>query len=103
MVEEDRDAMAGVDFLTSTRQQWSSSILNGHITWHLALHYLGKMSNKQYREILWEGGGGEKREGEQESVVCGVYVCMCRLCLCVVFEWDLPTALRRVSVSCICV
>eukprot|EP00731_Ephydatia_muelleri_P026042 Em0018g142a len=40
VVEEDRDAMAGVDFLTSTRQQWSSSILNGHITWHLALHYL---------------------------------------------------------------
>ena len=76
MVEEDRDAMAGVDFLTSTRQQWSSSILNGHITWHLALHYLGKMSNKQYREILWEGGGGggEKRGRARECCVWCVCV-----------------------------
>ena len=44
MIEEERDALAGVEFLTSSRQEWSNTLLNGHITWHLTLHYLGRSS-----------------------------------------------------------
>ena len=51
VIEEERDAMVGVEFLTSSRQEWSSSFLNGHITWHLALHYLGRCGHPSDGEV----------------------------------------------------
>ena len=41
-MEEERDASKGVEFLTSSRQQWATSNLGNHISWHLCLHYLGE-------------------------------------------------------------
>jgi len=40
IIEEERDAEVGVEFLTSTREDWSSSSYGTHLTWHLTLHYL---------------------------------------------------------------
>ena len=43
MIEEARDAQSGVEFLTETRDDWKESVFGGHITWHLALYYFGKL------------------------------------------------------------
>eukprot|EP00731_Ephydatia_muelleri_P026041 Em0018g141a len=40
VIEEERETVSGVEFLTSSRENWKGSYLNGHITWHLALYYL---------------------------------------------------------------
>ena len=40
VIEEERDAAEGVKLLTSTRENWSKSIIGVHIAWHLALCYL---------------------------------------------------------------
>ena len=45
VVEESRDAEEGVELLERTRKDWESSILGNHISWHLALHYLGQCMN----------------------------------------------------------
>ena len=44
IMEEERDAEDGVQFLTSTRDDWSHSMYNTHLTWHLALHYFGTLT-----------------------------------------------------------
>ena len=41
VIEEEQDVRIGVELLTSTRPKWSCSPLDGHISWHLALYYLG--------------------------------------------------------------
>ena len=41
MIEEDQEVQIGVELLTSTRPKWVTSPLGGHISWHLALYYLG--------------------------------------------------------------
>ena len=45
VVEESRDAEEGVELLERTQKDWESSILGNHISWHLALHYLGQCMN----------------------------------------------------------
>ena len=45
--EEVHDANSGVQFLTSTREDWSGSSYEVHITWHLALYHLGKEKKKE--------------------------------------------------------
>ena len=40
--EEVHEAEKGVEFLTTTREDWRGSVYEVHITWHLALYYLGK-------------------------------------------------------------
>ena len=42
VIEEARPAEDGVQFLTSTRQDWAGCLLGGHISWHLTLYHLGK-------------------------------------------------------------
>ena len=61
-MEEERDASKGVEFLTSSRQQWATSNLGNHISWHLCLHYLGE----KRKEI---GKKGTEREGKKGRVV----------------------------------
>ena len=41
VIEEEQDVRIGVELLTSTRPKWICSPLGGHISWHLALYYLG--------------------------------------------------------------
>ena len=41
VIEEDQEVQIGVELLTSTRPKWVTSPLGGHISWHLALYYLG--------------------------------------------------------------
>lgn len=48
VIEETSDVSMGVELLTSTRDDWSGS-LQGHISWHLTLFYLGKSLHVQ----LW--------------------------------------------------
>ena len=43
VIEEARDVQSGVEFLTTTRDDWKESISGCHITWHLTLYYLGKL------------------------------------------------------------
>ena len=45
VVEEEREAAEGVEFLTSCRHHWSDTTRVNHITWHLCLHYLGVSSH----------------------------------------------------------
>ena len=40
--EEVHESENGVEFLTSTRENWRGSSYEVHITWHLALYYLGE-------------------------------------------------------------
>ena len=40
--EEVHEAERGVEFMTTTREDWRGSSYEVHITWHLALYYLGK-------------------------------------------------------------
>ena len=60
VIEEERETVSGVEFLTSSRENWKGSFLNGHITWHLALYYLGtKLSGtccatKYSSHVLWQ-------------------------------------------------
>ena len=42
MIEETEEARKGVEFLTSTRDEWRGIPFEGHLVWHLALYYLGK-------------------------------------------------------------
>ena len=62
VVEEERDASKGVEFLTSSRQQWATSNLGNHISWHLCLHYLGEKRKEMGRK-------GAERGGESGRVV----------------------------------
>ena len=39
--QEDKYARDGIDFMTSTRNNWEKSALSCHINWHLCLYYLG--------------------------------------------------------------
>ena len=59
-MEEERDASKEVEFLTSSRQQWATSNLGSHISWHLSLHYLGekrkKIGKKGTERGEWKGG-----------------------------------------------
>ena len=43
MIEETYEARKGVEFLTSTRGEWRGISFEGHLVWHLALYYLGKL------------------------------------------------------------
>ena len=42
VIEEIDEAKKGVEFLTSTREEWRGISFEGHLIWHLALYYLGK-------------------------------------------------------------
>jgi hypothetical protein len=42
VIEEIYEAERGVEFMTSTRDDWGSTIFAGHLTWHLTLYYYGK-------------------------------------------------------------
>ena len=42
VIEEAREAKSGVEFLTTTRDDWKGSVFGCHITWHLTLYYFGK-------------------------------------------------------------
>lgn len=48
VLEETADPAKGVEFLTSTRNDWTGPF-QCHITWHLTLYYLGRL---QY--IAWK-------------------------------------------------
>ena len=41
VIEEVYEAEKGVEFMTSTRENWGSTVLSGHLTWHLTLYYFG--------------------------------------------------------------
>lgn len=43
--------MDGVEFLTSTRQDWAGCLLGGHINWHLTLYHLGKEGGVAGKEV----------------------------------------------------
>ena len=43
VVEESRDAEEGVELLERTREDWENSGLANHISWHVALSYLGRL------------------------------------------------------------
>ena len=43
VVEESRDAEEGVELLERTRKDWENAGLANHISWHLALSYLGRL------------------------------------------------------------
>lgn len=43
VMEEERDAGAGVEFLTETRDDWKTSVFGGHLVWHLTLYYVGEL------------------------------------------------------------
>ena len=43
VIEEERDAGAGVEFLTETRDDWKTSVFGGHLVWHLTLYYVGEL------------------------------------------------------------
>lgn len=42
VIEETSEAKNGVEFLTTTREDWTGISFEGHIIWHLTLYYLGK-------------------------------------------------------------
>ena len=42
VIEEAREARNGVEFLTTTRDDWKDSMFGCHITWHLTLYYFGE-------------------------------------------------------------
>ena len=42
VIEEAREAKNGVEFLTTTRDDWKDSVFGCHITWHLTLYYFGE-------------------------------------------------------------
>ena len=41
VIEEAREIESGVEFMTSTREDWRGTAFEGHLTWHLTLFYLG--------------------------------------------------------------
>jgi len=43
VIEEEREAETGVEFLTSCRSVWQNSTMSHHISWHFMLFYLGKL------------------------------------------------------------
>ena len=43
--EEVHEAERGVEFMTTTREDWKGSSYEVHIAWHLALYYLGEQRN----------------------------------------------------------
>ena len=43
VIEEIYEAERGVEFMTSTREDWGNTIFAGHLTWHLTLYYYGKL------------------------------------------------------------
>ena len=71
VVEEERDALKGVEFLTSSRQQWATSNLGNHISWHLCLHYLGEKRKEMGRKGAERGESGRvvrvRRKGREEE------------------------------------
>ncbi|XP_065900373.1 tetratricopeptide repeat protein 38-like isoform X2 [Dysidea avara] len=38
--QEDKDAKEGIEFMTSTRNDWEKSAISCHINWHLCLYYI---------------------------------------------------------------
>ena len=56
VVEESRDAEEGVELLERTRKDWESSILGNHISWHLALHYLGQCTVHKHTLLALDCG-----------------------------------------------
>ena len=50
--EEVHEAERGVEFMTTTREDWRGSSYEVHITWHLALYYLGKQRNSYTAFII---------------------------------------------------
>ena len=42
VIEEAHEAKNGIEFLTTTRDDWKGSVFGCHITWHLTLYYFGK-------------------------------------------------------------
>ena len=63
MIEETKEAGEGVEFLTGSRGDWSDTVYNNHLTWHLTLYHLG-------------GCGSVTLVGVATLVVC------VRLCIC---------------------
>ena len=57
VMEEEKKACEGVEFLTTSRDCWKSSVYEGHLTWHLSLYYLGKAAWNMTM-VGGEGGGG---------------------------------------------
>ena len=55
VIEEEKDAESGVEFLTSSRENWKDSLYGGHLTWHLALYHLGKLITRvcSYRNLAY--------------------------------------------------
>ena len=55
MIEEEKDAESGVEFLTSSRENWKDSLYGGHLTWHLALYHLGELITRvcSYRNLAY--------------------------------------------------
>jgi tetratricopeptide (TPR) repeat protein len=41
VIEETKEAGEGVEFLTGSRGDWSDTVYNNHLTWHLTLYRLG--------------------------------------------------------------
>ncbi|CAI8034667.1 Tetratricopeptide repeat protein 38, partial [Geodia barretti] len=40
VIEETKEAGEGVEFLTGSRGDWSDTVYNNHLTWHLTLYHL---------------------------------------------------------------
>eukprot|EP00731_Ephydatia_muelleri_P026005 Em0018g105a len=62
VIEEEKDAESGVEFLTSSRENWKDSLYGGHLTWHLALYHLdlGNIETvlAEYDSVLCDKVGG---------------------------------------------